>query len=292
MKTEMEAHRFFENINGHEIFYVQSEPVLTKQVLKKTFLVFLHPFAFDYSIWKYQWEYFKDTYPMIAIDMPGFGKSLLDPDFNITPEYFQDVISELILRKGITSVVLIGNSLGGGVALSLYPKLNKIIKGYFLMAPMTMEGVNIGFFKQLGMLFLKIPGGITFSKFIAPMLPTRLIINMIFNVSFEKAITTLVRHGFKDYLQHLYQNPLALQNLMNVTKLIPHWVTLNENLYSIIDVPVILLWGRQDKVLPCEAGVHLDEHLPNSKLLIFTEVGHLPQLEHHEKTNLLLEDFF
>ena len=287
----MEVYRFKENINGHDIFYVQSEPEFTKASAKKPVLVFLHPFAFDHYIWKYQWEAFKDEYSMLAIDLPGFGQSLLDASFEITPEFYQDVVSTLLERKEISSMILIGNSLGGAVALSLYPKLKKNIKGYFLMAPMTPDGLNLGFFKQIGLMLLKVPGSILFSKALAPILPSKQIIHIIFNISFETSISALLEHGFKEHLEVLYREPLATKNLLNVANILPNWTMLNKSLFALIEAPTVLLWGRNDKVLPCEAGVYLNESLPDSKLLVFNDIGHVPQIEHYEKTNLLLADF-
>ncbi len=49
-----------------------------------------------------------------------------------------------------------------------------------------------------------------------------------------------------------------------------------------IDVPTLLIWGRQDELIPVEAGTRMNSAIKNSKLEIIEECGHVPQEERPE----------
>jgi pimeloyl-ACP methyl ester carboxylesterase len=50
--------------------------------------------------------------------------------------------------------------------------------------------------------------------------------------------------------------------------------------YPEIDVPTLLLWGEQDRVIPLWVGERLAEELPDARLVVVPECGHLPAEEH------------
>ena len=49
--------------------------------------------------------------------------------------------------------------------------------------------------------------------------------------------------------------------------------------YKTICVPTLILWGRQDKIIPLEIGERLRQDIPNSRLEIIDKAGHIPQEE-------------
>lgn len=58
-----------------------------------------------------------------------------------------------------------------------------------------------------------------------------------------------------------------------------------------IDAPTLILWGRQDRVVPIEVGLHLAATLPHADMHIFGRCGHVPQSERPEDFNRLVLDF-
>ena len=46
-----------------------------------------------------------------------------------------------------------------------------------------------------------------------------------------------------------------------------------------IQQPALVLWGRQDQIIPLEQGVLLNEMLQSSQLIVLDDCGHLPYLE-------------
>ena len=60
---------------------------------------------------------------------------------------------------------------------------------------------------------------------------------------------------------------------------------------SEVDVPTLIVWGRNDRVVPPQDAVAYGERLRNSRTVIFNDTGHLPQLERPVRFNRVLETF-
>ena len=60
---------------------------------------------------------------------------------------------------------------------------------------------------------------------------------------------------------------------------------------SEIAVPTLILWGAQDTVTPPYNAVTFDEMIPNSRRVIFDDVGHLTMEEAPARTAALIDEF-
>jgi pimeloyl-ACP methyl ester carboxylesterase len=58
-----------------------------------------------------------------------------------------------------------------------------------------------------------------------------------------------------------------------------------------IEVPTLIVWGRNDRVVPVPAAYNYQRRIPGSRLEIFEHTGHLPQLERPARFNRLVEEF-
>ena len=54
--------------------------------------------------------------------------------------------------------------------------------------------------------------------------------------------------------------------------------------YPTINVPTLIVWGREDRVIPLSIGERLDHDIPDTRLVIIDQVGHVPQEEKPEET--------
>jgi pimeloyl-ACP methyl ester carboxylesterase len=60
---------------------------------------------------------------------------------------------------------------------------------------------------------------------------------------------------------------------------------------SEVEVPTLIVWGRNDRVVPPQDAAGFGERLRNSQTVIFDDTGHLPQLERPTRFNRILETF-
>ncbi|MGE5621252.1 MAG: alpha/beta fold hydrolase [archaeon] len=91
-------------------------------------LLFIHGWGINSSYWNDQLEYFSKDYKVIAIDLPGFGKSKSDRNQWTRQNYGQDII-DLIDKLSLKNVILIGHSMSGDVILEAALTNHNEIKG-------------------------------------------------------------------------------------------------------------------------------------------------------------------
>ena len=86
-------------------------------------LIFIHGWGCDLNTWKYQFDYFKDNYHLVLIDLPGYGQSdKAEQDYTI--DLFAQSVSEVIRNLEIRNPVLVAHSMGLPIAIEVLKKLN------------------------------------------------------------------------------------------------------------------------------------------------------------------------
>jgi 4,5:9,10-diseco-3-hydroxy-5,9,17-trioxoandrosta-1(10),2-diene-4-oate hydrolase len=58
-----------------------------------------------------------------------------------------------------------------------------------------------------------------------------------------------------------------------------------------IRVPTLIIWGKQDRVVPYKQAFEARRKIPNARLHLFDRCGHTPQLEYPRQFNALLGEF-
>ena len=58
-----------------------------------------------------------------------------------------------------------------------------------------------------------------------------------------------------------------------------------------IERPTLIVWGRNDRIVPVGGAYRYEQLIPNSRRVIFEETGHVPMIERPALFNRVLEDF-
>ncbi len=86
-------------------------------------LIFIHGWGCDLNAWEYQYDYFKDKYRLVLIDLPGYGQSdKAEKEYTI--DFFARSVLEIINDLEIRNPVLIAHSMGLPVAIEVLKQLN------------------------------------------------------------------------------------------------------------------------------------------------------------------------
>ncbi len=102
--------------DGYKIFYVDLDE--RKDTTKGLPLVFVHGAGSSHIIWTLQLLSFKKTNRVIALDLPGHGRSG-ESDGDISIEgYFAPAVAALVNHLGLENFILVGHSMGGGIVMS------------------------------------------------------------------------------------------------------------------------------------------------------------------------------
>jgi pimeloyl-ACP methyl ester carboxylesterase len=214
----------------------------------------------------------KDEYRIITIDMPGHGLTGPHPKDDYSDTAFTDVIDQVIRAKNISAFAIGGNSMGGWISWNYAVRFPEKMTGLLIMdasgAPdwqKTKRDLPIGF--RLAMT----PG----LKDIATKLTPRIMI--------EKSIrqTVSVQENITPALIDRYWELLRYPGNRRATTLRfsqrgddPDFAKL-----SSLTVPVLIMWGREDKLIPVSAAAQFEAILPNDRTIIYDRVGHIPMEE-------------
>ena len=99
-------------------------------------LVFLHGLGSYLKFWYYQLDTFAaQGWHVVAIDLPGFGKSDKPGTFPYTMEALGDAAAELVGQLGVKQAVFVGHSMGGQTALSLAIRKPELVRALVLTDP-------------------------------------------------------------------------------------------------------------------------------------------------------------
>jgi len=96
-------------------------------------VVLLHGFLFDRSMWRGQVAALSDAgHRVVRVDLPGFGDSDL-PGEPTSMASYSDAVAELLDRLGLSTVALVGYSMGGQVALDLCARRRDLVERLVLV---------------------------------------------------------------------------------------------------------------------------------------------------------------
>ena len=208
-------------------------------------------------------EYFEKNYTIIFPLMPLYSSSLI----NSTVSGMVDFISTIVEENNLKDFHIVGNSLGGHVGL-VYTLKNKD-----KVASITLTGSSGLFENSLG-------GGY----------PNRE------NYDFIKEKTELTFYkpetASKDLIDEVYETVNDRAKAIRIVTLAKSAVRHNlRTELPKIDIPVNLIWGKNDIITPLFVAEEFEKLIPNSTLNVIDECGHAPMMEHSDQFNKILEQF-
>lgn len=228
-------------------------------------MVLLHGGGGTGKAWWYQLECLAADYRVIAPDMPGFGQSEEIPGIDNVGAIFEAVQGWLDMWN-IQNFAVGGNSMGGRVALSLAAHMPGRVKALILL---DAVGVSLPDVPILNPLTLP---------------PDQFMSGLVKHPDRYRKLTpyrTLsdaqeLNHGRRIFAKYLGTEGIAPDPDQDLTQ---------------VTMPTLLLWGRDDQIVPVEYGRALEKALSNAELLVIDDVGHLPHIEEPQLTCRTVSNF-
>ncbi|MEU7387565.1 4,5:9,10-diseco-3-hydroxy-5,9,17-trioxoandrosta-1(10),2-diene-4-oate hydrolase [Streptomyces tanashiensis] len=229
---------------------------------------------------------FAEHFRTLLVDQPCFGRSdkpELDKDYF---SFSAGAVAALMDALGIERAHFIGNSLGGGtavrIALNHPDKVGKLL----LMGP---GGVSVNLFAPDPTEGIK-----RLFEFNASPEPTREQMRAFLGVmAFDQSIVTdaLVEERFASATDPDTRLGSAR---MGASFANPAWAedTMLWREAHRITQPVLLTWGREDRVNPLDGALVALKTIPDARLHVFPHCGHWAQTEQADEFNRLAVDFF
>ena len=214
-------------------------------------------------------------YRVFLPDLIGYGASSKPEGFDYTLQLFTDSVYQALRAHGIEHAIMIGNSLGGGVAIQMTLDHPEFTERLVLMAPGCIEE-QADYFKMPGI--AKMVSGFGSPDFSIEE-QKRLVSNLVHPDFVDRIPDTLVAERFAV----ARTQPKDVLARMRTPNLGPR---LGE-----LDKPILVLWGVNDEFCP-ERGARLFlEQCANARCLSFTRTGHWVQVERASEFNRYTIDF-
>lgn len=217
--------------------------------------------------WRETAGWLKDSFHVVAVDLPGFGASSKANALYSPANYARVLkhVSERFLRRPFT---LVGHSMGAVVSLryaATYPR--DVERLVVIDAPGILHrySVTSQFLAQLGM------------GFVPPWLdPLESLVSLA-----RKLLTPLERLRFEP--QVILASPQLRESLLGGDPtLIAGLAVVSEDLsadLASVRAETLIVWGGQDLLVPVRTGKVLAAKLPRAQLQVIEQAGHTPMLE-------------
>lgn len=249
-------------------------------------LLFVHGFGSSSYTWRYLQERYSETNRVICIDLKGFGASSKPYDKNYQLRDQSEIVREFIKYLELDNLTLIGHSFGGAVVLSTYVEsddsIRKKIDRLILIDSAAYEQKIPDY---ISLLRTPIINSLALSIVPANANSERVLKELIHD---DSLITTEMIETYGEFLQGSDAQHALIQTAYNI---IPEDIDLLSSKYKEIPIPVLIIWGEEDRVINKSIGERLHRDIENSTFIALENCGHIPHEEYPDKTINIMDNF-
>jgi len=243
-------------------------------------ILFLHGFASSSTTWQDLIALFPAAEcTLFLLDLKGFGRSSKPKDGAYSIEDQAGIVRAFILAQGLHSLVLVGHSLGGAVALRVSLDAEKGDDPFIVEKLVLID--SAAYPQRLPRLFRKLrsPLGALFLR----LMPVRMIVQGVLErVFFDNAAITAER--FERYSRYFRGKGIAYALRATVKAIDPEAYAQIGESYRRLRLPVLIIWGAEDRNVRLSLGQQLHGDLSGSRLSVLEKCGHNPHEERPEET--------
>jgi pimeloyl-ACP methyl ester carboxylesterase len=270
---------FFINVNGVRTRYWQAGQDGPPVVL-------IHGLGASAEIWSANIDALAMRHRVYVPDLPGFGRTEKPEWMDYSPGAYSRFLLDFMTALGIGRAALVGHSLGGGVSLRAILDDPGCVDRLILLS-----SAGIGREVSLPLRIASLP---FFDRiFFKPPLPvfTRFLHRLVFDPA---AITA----DFARLYYEMFFQPASVRAFTGILRTI---ATLRGARPGILEpilaglgtitAPTLILWGRQDRILPVSQALDAAGRIPGARLHVFERCGHMPNVEVPREFNRLVLEF-
>jgi pimeloyl-ACP methyl ester carboxylesterase len=228
----------------------------------KQSMILLHGLFGGLSNWEGVVTHFESRFDIHIPPLPIYDQHKED---NL--DYLVNFLANYIRSAQLENVILVGNSLGGHVAILYTHRYPQNVARLILTGSSGLyENTSMGSYpKRSNINYIRERVAYTFYD---PATATDALVAEVF------ATTTDSRKCF-----HIIKMAKSAQRNY-VASILPHILT-----------RVLLIWGEEDKITPPEVALEFKRYLPQATLVILSKCGHAPMMELPAEFNAILESF-
>ncbi len=236
-------------------------------------IVLLHGTAASLHTWDGWVSGLSSQRRVIRFDLPGFGLTGPHPEDDYTMASYVRFVGAVVDQLGIQQFVLAGNSLGGqiawGAALAMRQRVRQLVLIDSAGYPIRSTSVPLGF------TVARLPGLRNLMEYV---LPRGLVASSLRNVYGDPARVT------PELIGRYYDLALRSGNRQALGKRLGQPFAGDEAGLKALKLPTLILWGGKDRLIPLENARRFASDIAGSRLVVFEDLGHVPQEEDAQRT--------
>jgi pimeloyl-ACP methyl ester carboxylesterase len=246
-------------------------------------LVLLHGSNVSLQTWEHWVVELGGRFRIISVDLPGHGLTGPVPGDDYSRPAMVEFVHAVVQSRGLTKFALAGNSMGGGIAAAYAEKYGDELTALVLLnaAGIPREAADK---PVLAFRLMRMPviGGIL--RWFTP----RSLVAKTLRESFADPSKVTDEMIDRYYELMLYEG--------NRAATIKRFSNLDDDAVLAaglpkIQVPTLILWGAQDRLIPVSYAKGFEEGIPGAKLIIYENVGHIPMEEVAQQSASDVRDF-
>jgi pimeloyl-ACP methyl ester carboxylesterase len=242
-------------------------------------IVMLHgsgPGVSGMANWQHNIGALSRRFRVLAPDIVGFGATKRPDDIVYSLRTWTDHVWAFLNAHGIEKTAIVGNSLGGRIALQMATdRPDRITKMVLMGAP----GVGMTLTEGLAALRAYQPSHDAMRNLLRNYFAVdpAMITDDLVAIRYEASIAD----GAYEAYRAMFFDPRHAGSELGIT----------EDEVRAITTPALLVHGREDKVVPMQVSVTMLGLLPNADLHVFSACGHWTQIERADEFSALISDY-
>ncbi len=267
-------------LHGHRVAYrsAGSGPVV----------VLVHGITSSSATWERVMPYLAQRFTVIAPDLIGHGGSA-KPRGDYSLGAHASGVRDLLAALGHDRATFVGHSLGGGVAMQLSYQFPERCERLVLV-----DSGGLGREVSLLLRAATLPG----SELLLPLLASARVLNG--GRSLGRALGRVGLRTRTDVsemarghasLGDRETRQAFLHTLRTIVEPGGQRVNATDRLYLARHIPFLLIWGEKDSIIPVSHGREAHGNVPGSRLEVFAQSGHFPQLDEPQRFVDVVSDF-
>ncbi len=246
-------------------------------------LVLIHGFASSNLVWsKVLLPLAEAGFRVIAPDLLGYGYSGKPRDLEYTIASQAKMVIGLLKQLGIARTVLIGSSYGGAVAATIALDQPGLVKKLVLVGAVTNN-------RPTRYMLMRLFGSPIIGDILSPLVVgSRRLLRMRMKRVYDRHAWELDERRVQ--ARHL---PLATRGTHRaIIRTVRRWDAERVSREAhLLKQPTLIVWGDTDREVPLTDGERLRQEIPDSRLIVFRDCGHLPHEEYPAEFTKLVAEF-
>lgn len=227
-------------------------------------------------------------YRVIALDLPGFGSSA-KPRGRYDAPWFAQRVFTFMDQLDIDGAYLVGNSMGGRISMEMSMLDPGRVKALACLCPAT------AFFQRPALRLVKLLRPEL--AFAAGFLPRNYVLDGLKQLFADPSrVEDEWFQAAVDDFMNIWRSPRARMAFSAAARHIYLDEPMGESGFyarlAAMGSPALYVYGTRDVLISHQFSHRVRKALPNSKVVVWKDCGHVPQIEHPERTAELLADFF